>query len=85
MIINIYYFTISSNCMKSIYVYNVCILGQTKDLCHTLTLNTICFMTIWYVKLAGSSYSHCITGQETIYSIHPHLAFGCVTVHFTFI
>ena len=36
------------------------------DLYHILALNTRCFMTIWYVKLAGSSYSHCILGQETI-------------------
>ena len=58
---------------------------SVTDLYRMLALNTRCFTTVWCVKLAGSSSSHCILGQETIYSTHPHLAFGCVTVHFTFI
>ena len=59
--------------------------GIITDLYCMLALNTRCFMTVWYVKLARCSYSHCILEQGTIYSTHPHLAFGCVTVHFTFI
>ena len=69
------------SCSPSLWYVGI----QLCDLYRNLALNTRCFMTVWYVKLDVSSYSHCILGQETIYSTHPQLAFGCVTVHFTFI